>query len=95
MRAETGVLKFEDDWPGIFLRGDTAMATAFWLEQVIHKAEAGQVLSDIDQRRMRGLLNLLYSCDQRQKPVCQEAQLISSPPSEPPRARSPRPASGS
>ncbi len=24
MRAETGPMKFKDDWPGIFIRGDNA-----------------------------------------------------------------------
>ena len=33
MRAETGVMAFGDDWPGLFLRGDVAMGYAMAVEQ--------------------------------------------------------------
>lgn len=95
MRAETGIMIFEGDWPGVYLRGDNALATAFWLEQVINKSESGQVLGEIDLRRMRGLLSLLYSCDQRLHPVCQIAELIFSPPSAPPTMPPQSPGGGS
>lgn len=33
-RVETGVVQFGDDWPGIFLRGDHALAFAMELRQL-------------------------------------------------------------
>jgi len=34
-RAETGALQFKDDYPGLFIRGDSAMLLAFCIDQVI------------------------------------------------------------
>lgn len=33
-RIETGVLRFRDDWSGIFIRGDDALHYAMWLEEL-------------------------------------------------------------
>ena len=42
-RPETGALKFGDDWPGLFIRGDTAMAYKGAIEQVLEVLEKGGV----------------------------------------------------
>ena len=34
-RAETGVMGFGDDWPGVFIRGDAAAAFYFLLEEAL------------------------------------------------------------
>ncbi len=36
-RVETGVVQFEDDWPGIFIRGDDCFAYAMALDTVIKR----------------------------------------------------------
>lgn len=33
-RPETGPMQFEDDWPGVFFRGDHALYYAIMLEQI-------------------------------------------------------------
>lgn len=37
-RVETGVMKFGDDWPGVFIRGDDAFACAEALQTLLDKA---------------------------------------------------------
>ncbi len=37
-RAETGVMKFGTDWPGVFIRGDNAFAYADGLQTLLDKA---------------------------------------------------------
>ena len=32
--APTGAVQFRDDWPGLFVRGDTAVALAFGIRQL-------------------------------------------------------------
>jgi hypothetical protein len=34
-RVESGALQFGDDWPGLFLRGDDAICTAFQITEVL------------------------------------------------------------
>ena len=38
-RVETGPVQFGDDWPGVFIRGDNAMALALYLEQFVAAAD--------------------------------------------------------
>lgn len=38
-RIETGPIQFGDDWPGTFLRGDTAAGYALYLSQLIKWVE--------------------------------------------------------
>lgn len=70
MRAETGVMQFEDDWPGVFIRGDNAMAYAMQLQAFLDKK--GNVLSEAI---LRNLVDLLRSCDARNIPAPQHATL--------------------
>lgn len=38
-RVETGVLQINDDWPGVFIRGDNAMHYAMNLRRMIAELE--------------------------------------------------------
>lgn len=63
--APTGVIQFRDDWPGLFLRGDTAIVLGFAIRN-LEKALAGSndlvvasalgklsVIADIIERDVR------------------------------------------
>lgn len=58
MRAETGPMKFGDDWPGIFIRGDNAF---FYLKV----CEALTASNPIVEKGLEGLKDLLTSSIQR------------------------------
>ena len=60
-RLETGVTQAEDDWPGIFIRGDNALALACSLAVVIEASHT----DTITKGNARRLLKLLRSCDAR------------------------------
>ena len=53
-RAETGVIQFGDDWPGIFIRGDNALGFAFMIREAMQ--------SEFRDAALSGLLELLESC---------------------------------
>jgi hypothetical protein len=56
LRVESGVIKFGEDWPGLFLRGDDALAYAIYLKNFL------DCPTDImSQVQMRGLVELLSS----------------------------------
>ena len=69
-RAETGVVQFENDHPGIFLRGDDALAWAITLRRVLG-------LFDKPPMKLRAMEELLRSCDCRLDPQVQLVRLIS------------------
>jgi hypothetical protein len=52
-RAETGVIQFGDDWPGIFIRGDNALSFAFMIREA---------MPEFRDAALYGLLELLESC---------------------------------
>jgi hypothetical protein len=60
-RVETGPIQFGDDWPGTFLRGDTAGAHAMYLEIVLDASKADPLSVCV----LRGLLSDLRSSDVR------------------------------
>jgi hypothetical protein len=65
-RAETGRMQFGDDWPGVFIRGDDALAFARSLRQLLHKTE--KRASELSQQQVAAcsrsseLAALLESC---------------------------------
>jgi len=59
-RVETGPIKFGDDWTGVFIRGDRALNYAQMLEWL-----AKQVEDPIQRDSVKGLRELLLSCDER------------------------------
>ena len=56
MRAETGPIEFEDDWPGIFIRGDEA----FRFLKLCESLDAGNPVSAL---MLEELKDLLASCN--------------------------------
>lgn len=70
MRAETGPMRFEDDYCGVFIRGDNASAFAL----VLTHAANGD-MREITQVRLRNLAKLLFSCDENKNPQAQSAAL--------------------
>lgn len=54
-RIETGALKFGDDWPGVFIRGDEAIAFVQLIHHVSKSAESA------DLEGLRELERLLMS----------------------------------
>jgi len=64
-RLETGAFGIEDDWPGVFIRGDEALSYAAVIRRLL-AAEAPHDLSDDEMRECRSFLLelavLLESC---------------------------------
>jgi hypothetical protein len=68
-RLETGVLKPEGDWPGIFIRGDDALAYANQLRRLLFdvleaRARAGNISPEeiAAWGKLNELADLLASC---------------------------------
>ena len=63
-RVETGVLEINDDWPGVFIRGDNAMHYAMSIKQVLSKLEAESntdIHTALAVSALKSLLELLAS----------------------------------
>jgi hypothetical protein len=58
-RVETGPVQFNDDWPGVFIRGDNAAYYAFMLESLMLDKHGEQAQS---LAVMNNLLRLLREC---------------------------------
>ena len=58
-RVETGPVQFNDDWPGVFIRGDNAAWFALCLEQYMKSVEIGEKPSITDDIALDELLRLL------------------------------------
>jgi hypothetical protein len=65
-RVATGPLKFRDDWPGVFIRGDEALGYAGKLRVLLVGAEkrASELTQDeiAAWMRVQQLADLLESC---------------------------------
>jgi len=62
-RVETGPLRFGDDWPGVFLRGDQAILAGETLDHLLR----GGYLDGLHRRALEELVEVLRSCDLRRK----------------------------
>ncbi len=61
-RVETGVVRFGTDWPGVFIRGDSAMYYAIWLGHVLDAAKTSDnPEAAVGVQILEGLRNLLRS----------------------------------
>ena len=62
-RVETGPVRFGDDWPGVFIRGDNAgyyaMALKQYLDQIEPIAGIAEKVDEITTAQLRGLQELL------------------------------------
>lgn len=63
-RVETGVVQFNDDWPGVWIRGDNAMYFALRLQQLIAMVEnpGTQPVDLFTIITAKNLVDLLGSC---------------------------------
>jgi len=66
MRAETGPMKFGDDWTGLFIRGDNAMVYKMLLDIVCGKLNKVN-LGAIEWAQLQGLIDLLSSAGEHRK----------------------------
>lgn len=57
-RVETGPIRFGDDWPGVFIRGDNA----FYFGMILRSYMEGD-RSPINEAVLKGLVANLSSCD--------------------------------
>ena len=63
-RVETGPVQFGDDWPGIFIRGDRALAMAINIEWILATSDDLDRLTVV---RLRQIKALLKRCDLRER----------------------------
>jgi hypothetical protein len=45
-RTPTGAMQFQGDWPGLFIRGDQAVALAVWVRELERHLAASKDVSD-------------------------------------------------
>jgi len=67
LRPETGVMQFEGDWPGIFIRGDDALAYGLAVKNMLN-TWAPTTNSASLSAKILSLPDLLKSCDARLHP---------------------------
>ena len=58
-RPETGPMQFGDDWPGVFMRGDNALADANMLAEVLRRGVGDDFIA---RAVIEGLISTLRSC---------------------------------
>ncbi len=61
-RIETGPLQINDDWPGLFIRGDNAFHYAAHLAIVLERINAEDNSTAVSSAVIHGLLDDLLSC---------------------------------
>jgi hypothetical protein len=81
-RPETGPMQFEGDWPGVFVRGDNALHYAFHLEVALKRMLL--TLPPLTYVSLRGLADLLKSCDARKGIANLQTATVSVPSTKPP-----------
>jgi len=62
MRCETGPIRFGDDWPGVFIRGDNAAYYAHIVRRAATSDTIGPDRLMVDRAVLKGLAELLESC---------------------------------
>jgi hypothetical protein len=59
-RVETGAVQFGDDWPGLFLRGDNALALVIWIQSLCERLAQHSDLVVMDRlARLREVADLI------------------------------------
>lgn len=61
-RAETGPMQFGEDWPGVFISGDSAFRIAMNLERALLLIDEGSGLGAAPRTTISSLVELLRSC---------------------------------
>jgi len=62
-RAETGVVQFGDDWPGVYLRGDDAGPFGFFLQQFVEGVRSGRQLGPFETIQIESWAGVLRGCE--------------------------------
>lgn len=63
-RIETGPVQINDDWPGVFIRGDNAMFYGMALKQLLSRLKDDKDMENlINISPLHGLAELLASCN--------------------------------
>ncbi len=73
-RPETGPMQFGDDWPGVFIRGDNALAFSHAIIITLDRASKGDLLDYLSVAMLRGLGETLASCRNRQRPADEDQE---------------------
>lgn len=71
-RVETGIIVFGNDWPGIFLQGDSAFGHAINLKGICEKMKGLPEFSAIEVMQIIELYNLLRSADVKKEKTLPE-----------------------
>lgn len=62
-RVESGPIQFGDDWPGVWIRGDNALAMAGMLQLALqHLPASAEVNAWIGRSAIEGLIKSLREC---------------------------------
>jgi hypothetical protein len=69
-RAETGPMRFGDDWCGVFIRGDNAAGFGLALGLVLD-GKMSPAQDAIYRMQLRGLIDLLSGCSEWNHPNAQ------------------------
>jgi len=64
-RPETGTMRFDGDWRGVFVRGDDAFGYATSLRAILDGVSDPSIDVTLPAMALRGLLELLVSADER------------------------------
>lgn len=84
-RVETGALQFGDDWPGLFIRGDSAAHYALNLQQLLTDIGQGTAVDPVTLVVCGNLSRLLANpiqgparsmLEASQPPPCASAQVV-------------------
>lgn len=67
-RPETGAMRFDGDWRGVFIRGDNAFGYAMNIKEILSE-ENPDIAKRIGRTSLEGLLELLLSSDERNEDV--------------------------
>jgi hypothetical protein len=65
-RIETGPLQIDDDWPGVFIRGGSAIHFGIHLQHALTRLPQDEGMDVIGRSVLTGLAKTLLSCDARQ-----------------------------
>ena len=60
-RVETGPLQINDDWPGLFIRGDNSFSHRTNLSIIRRKIKSGQTITPDDMINLERVMELLES----------------------------------
>lgn len=66
VRMETGNLKFENDWTGLFIRGDEAFALSMDLESILNKLDDTN-LNIYEKSSLKYIINLMKNTNENKK----------------------------